>query len=207
MREFLNRVTQVNTKERWLNDHHRAIISGKDYDPITTHHTNKELTLKITEKHLDPTLLRAAGVQSLPEYAPPTPESKIRALPGYGSTYSPPKPYDYEEYKAPTYAQPVVDYSKKGYYDSEIKSKSFGTPPKESPSAYPKYYAQEEISSQHSYRGSKHSSKHESVHDSIHGTPRGSQHSSAYPIQKASEQPTSRQSQQSALSSKRDRYY
>jgi acid phosphatase class B len=31
------RVTKVNTKERWLNDHHRAIVGGNEYNVINPH--------------------------------------------------------------------------------------------------------------------------------------------------------------------------
>lgn len=187
MREFLNRVTQVNTKERWLNDHHRAVVSGKDFDPITIHQSNKEPTIKITEKHLDQSLMRAAGVFSLPDYTYSPQENKLGAYPGYEPKYSPQKPYDYmNEYKAPEYTPnyepPQFDSSKKDYYGLEAKSKTFDTPAKAIPSPYPVYSMKEEEVSHHSYRGSKQPSKqgsiHGSVHDSVHGSAHGSVHGS-----------------------------
>jgi hypothetical protein len=174
------RVTQVNTKERWLNDHHRAIIGGTEYDPINPHPTSYKLPYKPTTIRHDPAMMRPAGVETLPEYQMPYHEDEA-AHEIRQHNYVPKKTSQYEEHKGYGATPKPFAYSKGDPYAAAPKGRSYESPQKPMETNYPDH-SHYEVASNHSGY-SHHSERSHASQQSHHSSHHGSKYSTSHVVQ------------------------
>lgn len=150
------RVTKVNTKERWLNDHHRAIIAGTEFDPVNPHSSSFPVQHQRPYHKQDPTMMQPAGKYTLDEYAVPLEEDNYAyEVDNYGHA---PHKVRHEEIKEHAHVPRAFDYSKNSHYGSGSKSKTYESPNKPMETNFPDHHDNLEVASQHS--GHSHHSKY-----------------------------------------------
>ena len=151
------RITQVNTKERWLNDHHRAVFGGQDYNVINPHANNYQIPFQPVRQNFDPSQLKPAGRLTLPEFEELEQEDHYaQEIKEYRKASNVPQENIYEQ-KAPVRA---FDYSK-SQYGSGSKKKYNESPQKPIETNIAGHY-DDEVASQHSGRSNHSQNSHHS---------------------------------------------
>jgi len=172
-------ITQVNTKERWLNDHHRAIIGGKEYDPINPHESDFQVPYKPPPRVTDPMLMKPAGRLTLQDYQVQRHEDQYaqELYPQHRPAEDPyQKPSPYKSYENKPHA---YDYPQKAQKNAASHLYTYESPQKPKPTDFPKEENDDIISHHSGYSQASHHSQH-SQHSqhSVHSQHSGYSHHS-----------------------------
>ncbi|CAI2377617.1 unnamed protein product [Moneuplotes crassus] len=187
-------ITKVNTKERWLNDHHRAIIHGKEQDPVNPHTSDFKVPYMPPKPTTDPVLMRPAGKLTLHDYEVPDNDSQFSPEsykhepqhyqdPYYKSVRQPESKPRGHEYSRPSPPEKKYDYGG--------KQNSFESPKKPHPTNFPQDYREDDVASQYSHQSERSMHSHHSgySHHSQRSIQSHASHASQYSSSRGYEEP------------------
>lgn len=143
-------VTRVNTKERWLNDHHRAIIHGKEYDPVNPHASSYQVPYNPPKPVSDPLLMRPAGRLTLQDY-----EISQNADDYAEEVYNYNKQPAHDQYYKPEQASSRPQYTEASppekMYGARKDYGAYESPQKPKETNFPAEHRDDDVVSQHSH--------------------------------------------------------
>jgi hypothetical protein len=160
------RVTKVNTKERWLNDHHRAIIGGTEFDPINPHASGYQVPFVAPKTIYNPVLMIPAGRESLPDYIESSaPREDIYAQEMHKYAHAPKQQYYGHEENKDFYNKPkAYDYSRTSPNVSGSKKRNYESPQKPKATNFPAQNQDDDVVSHHSSQSHRSERSNHSVH-------------------------------------------